>query len=107
MSKIFRKGNDNSINNQQFLKKLTLVAPIYTETDNPMRRYTDKEIREAVNEELSRSDVRSMIDSRIEDYIKEKEFKKAVKELAADALEVFFREMWTKRSVWKGAVKNS
>lgn len=72
-----------------------------------MRKYTDAEIRRAVNEELSRSDIRSMIDSRIDDYIREKEFKKAVKELASDVLEAFFREMWTRRSVWKNSVKNS
>ena len=59
-----------------------------------------------MNEELTRSEVRGIVDRCIDDFLKEKEFKKAVNELVADSLDTFFREMWTKRSVWKNAVKN-
>lgn len=59
-----------------------------------------------MNEELTRGEVRGIVDSCIDDFLKEKEFKKAVNEIVADSLDTFFREMWTKRSVWKNAVKN-
>ena len=53
-------------------------------------------------EELSRSDVKSAFDS----YMKEREFKNAVREIAADVLDDFFHEMWRKKSFWKNSIKH-
>lgn len=59
-----------------------------------------------VNEELTCSDVRSMIDSKMDGYIKEKNFEKRVREITSDAMEKFFRMMYNKRNFWKSEVKN-
>lgn len=63
-------------------------------------------IREMVLEELSKQEVKSIINSRLSDYIKEREFKKVVREVAADVLEDFFKEAWRKNGFWKNQLKN-
>ncbi len=47
-----------------------------------------------------------MIDSKVSEYIKEKEFEKRVREITTDAMEKFFRMMYNKRGFWKGELKN-
>ena len=44
--------------------------------------------------------------SSIEDFLKDKEFEKRVKELTTDAMERFFRTMYNKRNFWKSELKN-
>ena len=66
----------------------------------------DRYIRGLVLEELSKSEVRSMIDSRIESYLKEKEFKKEVRKITADVIEDFIKELWRKNGFWKNSLKN-
>lgn len=60
-----------------------------------------------INEEITKAEIRSMIDSKISDYLKEKEFEKRVKELTSDVMEKFFRMMYNKRGFWKGELKNA
>lgn len=57
-------------------------------------------------EDMTRSEVRSIINSRMEDYIKEKEFEKRVSEIASDAFERFFKMMYNRRNFWKGEIRN-
>ena len=59
-----------------------------------------------MNEEITRAEIRSMIDSKVNDYLKEKEFEKRVREITTDAMEKFFRMMYNKRGFWKGELKN-
>lgn len=66
----------------------------------------ENEIRKMVVEELSKGEVRSMIDSKLEDFVKERNFKKAVRGITADVIEEFFREMWRKNGFWKNQIKN-
>ena len=47
-----------------------------------------------------------MIDSKVSEYIKEKEFEKRVREITTDAMEKFFRMMYNKRGFRKGELKN-
>lgn len=63
-------------------------------------------LRQIILEELSRQDVKSMIDSKIDEFVKEKEFKKKVRSIAVDVLEDLFREMWRKNGFWKNSLKN-
>jgi hypothetical protein len=63
-------------------------------------------IRGLVLEELSKSEVRGMIDSRIDSYIKEKDFKKEVRKITADVIEDFVKELWRKNGFWKNSLKN-
>ena len=60
-----------------------------------------------LNEEMTKSEVRSMIDSKFSDLLKEKEFERRVKEVTADAVERFFRMMYNKRGFWKSEWKNA
>lgn len=57
-------------------------------------------------EEITKSEIRSMIDSKISDYLHEREFERRVRELTTDAMEKFFRMMYNKRGFWKGELKN-
>jgi len=66
----------------------------------------ESNIRKMVLEELSKSEVRSLINSKLESFVKEREFKKAVREITADVIEEFFREMWRKNGFWKNQIKN-
>lgn len=62
--------------------------------------------RNKINEELTNSEVRSMINSKMDDFLKEKEFEKRVREISSDALEKFFKMMYNKRGFWKSEIKN-
>ena len=62
--------------------------------------------RKIINEEITSSEVRSIVNSKIEDFLKDKEFEKRVKELTTDAMERFFRTMYNKRNFWKSELKN-
>ena len=59
-----------------------------------------------INEELTNSEVRNIINSKLDDFIKEKEFEKRVREISSDALEKFFKMMYNKRGCWKSEIKN-
>jgi len=63
--------------------------------------------RRRLNEELTNAEVRSMINSKIEDALKDKEFEKRVREITTDAMEKFFRMMYNKRGFWKGELRNA
>lgn len=62
--------------------------------------------RNRINEEMTKAEVRSMIDSKVSDYMKEKDFERRVREITTDAIEKFFRMMYNKRGFWKGELKN-
>jgi hypothetical protein len=62
--------------------------------------------RRHINEELTKAEIRNMIDTKVADFIKEKDFERRVRELTADAMEKFFRMMYNKRGFWKGELKN-
>lgn len=67
---------------------------------------TEREIREIVLEELSRSDVQSMIDKKITSMYDSSDFKKSVREIAVEVVDDFFKTMYNKRSFWKTSIKN-
>lgn len=54
-------------------------------------------IKSIILEELSRSDK--------SDLLKDNDFKRRVKEITADVLEQFFKEMWTRKGMWKNSLK--
>ncbi len=59
-----------------------------------------------LDEELAMADVRSMVDGKLEAFVKSSEFKKAVRSIAADAMEKYFRIMYNKRGLWRAEVAN-
>lgn len=65
-----------------------------------------KHIKNIIKEEITKSDVRSIIDSELEDFLKERNFKKMVREIAVDVIDDFFQQMWHKKGFWKSVLKN-
>jgi hypothetical protein len=57
-------------------------------------------------EELSKSDVSSMIDRKLSSSLDSKDFKKKVKELSAEVVNDLFKILWQRNSFWKNSVKN-
>ena len=66
----------------------------------------EEKIRQIIFEELSRQDIKAMIDGKLDSYIKEKEVEKHIRKIAVDVLDGFFREMWRKNGFWKNSLKN-
>lgn len=66
----------------------------------------ESEIREMVNEELTRSDVRSIINSRIEEYIEGRDFKKKVSTIAADVIDELLTNFWQRKGFWKSMLRH-
>ena len=75
-------------------------------SENKRQTNYGKKMRYRINEELTRADVRSIVNSELTDLLKEKDFEKRVRELTTDAMEKFFRMMYNKRGFWKGELRN-
>lgn len=69
-------------------------------------RIDENTLYKIINEELSKSDVSSMIISKFEEKLSSREFKKKVKEIAADVVNEIFKILWQRNSFWKSAVSN-
>ena len=63
---------------------------------------SDKRIRKIILEELSKSDVESIVSRKIDDSYDSREFKKAVKKLSAEVIEDLYRTLWNRSSMWRG-----
>lgn len=70
-----------------------------------MKKIDSNIIRQLVSEELSRSDVRSIINDRIHEFLREREFEDKIKEITSEVFEKFFKMMYTKRGFWKNDIK--
>ena len=70
-----------------------------------MIHLNEEDLKRIVQEELSRSDVRSMINDRITEYLKEREFEEKIKGIISDTFENYFKYMYTKRGMWKNELK--
>ena len=66
----------------------------------------NNKIYQILMEELSKSDVSSMIDRKLSSSLDSKDFKKKVKELSAEVVNDLFKILWQRNSVWKNSVKN-
>jgi uncharacterized membrane protein YheB (UPF0754 family) len=67
---------------------------------------TENDIRKMLQEELTKQEVRSMIDDKLSEYLKDRELKKQIRNIAVDVIDDFFREMWRKNGFWKNPLKN-
>lgn len=63
-------------------------------------------IRQIIMEEITKSEISSMIASKIGDSMDSREFKKKVKEIAADVVNEIFKILWQRNSFWKSASVN-
>jgi hypothetical protein len=60
-------------------------------------------VRNIIEEELTKSDVNSMIT----DKMSSQEFKRKVKGIAADVVNELFKILWQRNTLWKSSVANS
>lgn len=67
-----------------------------------MDKNTDK-IYTIINEELTKSEVNSLISSKIDSTMSSREFKKKVKELSAEVINEIFRILWQRNNFWKSS----
>lgn len=65
---------------------------------------SDKRLTEIINEELSKSDVNSMIDRKIDSSISSRDFQSAVKKITADVISELFKTLWQRNSSWMGSI---
>lgn len=66
-------------------------------------RLTEDNLRELIIEELTKSEVNSMIKDKISSNIDSKEFAKKVKEISAEVVNNLFRTLWQQNNLWKRA----
>lgn len=59
-----------------------------------------------INEEITKAEIRSMIDGKLDDFLKDRELRRKIRELSADVLDDLFRELWQKKGFWKTGLKN-
>lgn len=67
---------------------------------------SNKDIYKLINEEMSRSEITSLINSKINSNMSSKDFEKKVKEISASVLNELFKLLWQRNSFWKNSVKS-
>ena len=65
---------------------------------------SDNRISQIINEEISKTEVESIVSNRLSSSYNSRDFKKAVKEISAEVLEDLFRTLWNRSSTWKGGI---
>lgn len=62
--------------------------------------------RMILNEEITKSDVESIVRDKLSSYLKRREAETLIKDIVADCVERFFKMMYNKRGFWKNDIKN-
>jgi hypothetical protein len=69
-----------------------------------MRMISESRLDKIISEEISKSDVNSIVASKISSSYDSKEFERKVKEIVADAIEDLYKTLFNRSSSWKGGV---
>ena len=69
-----------------------------------MRMLNESRIDQIISEEISKTDVERTVASRLASSYDSREFKRAVKEIVADAIEDLYRTLFNRSSSWRGGV---
>ena len=64
----------------------------------------EKKLQQIISEELTKSEVNSMISSKLNSTLSSREFKQKVKELSADVVNELFKLLWQRNNFWKSGV---
>lgn len=81
-----------------------VFSDIYIENNVHMRTILENRIDQIITEELSKSEVNSIIANKISSSYDTKEFERKVKEIVADAIEDLYKTLFNRSSSWKGGV---
>lgn len=65
----------------------------------------EEKIRILVKEELTKAEVNSLINNKVDSILQSNEFKRKVKAITADVLENLYRTMYQKKAFWQSSVK--
>jgi histone H3/H4 len=69
-----------------------------------MKMINESRIDQIISEEISKADVDRAVVSKLASSYDSREFKKAVKEIVADAIEDLYRTLFNRSSSWRGGV---
>ena len=61
-------------------------------------------LHQILNEELKKVDVENIVSSKLSSAYDSRDFKKAVKNIAAEVIEDLYRTLWNRSSTWKGGI---
>lgn len=64
-------------------------------------RLTEEKLHRLIAEELTKSEVASMIRDKVASSIDSTDFKKKVKEISAEIVSNLFRTLWQQNNMWK------
>ena len=65
----------------------------------------NEKICQLINEEMNKSEITSLIKSKIDSNMSSKEFEKKVKEITSSVINELFKILWQRNSFWKDNVK--
>lgn len=65
----------------------------------------DKRIRQIIREELTKSDVNNIVQSKLSSHLNSNELKKKIREITADVISTTFKVLWQRDNFWKSSVK--
>ena len=63
-------------------------------------------MKRIINEDITNGEVRSIVNSKLDNFLKDREFEKRVNELSAKVLEKFIAQLFNKRLMWTSNLKN-
>ena len=69
-----------------------------------MRMLNESRIDQIISEEISKTDVEMTVANKLASSYDSREFKRAVKEIVADAIEDLYRTLFNRSSSWRGGV---
>ena len=69
-----------------------------------MRMINENRIDQIISEEISKTDVERTVANKLASSYDSREFKRAVRDVVADALEDLYRTLYNRSSSWRGGV---
>ena len=69
-----------------------------------MKMINENKIDQIISEEISKTDVERTVANKLASSYDSREFKRAVREVVADALEDLYRTLYNRSSSWRGGV---
>ena len=66
---------------------------------------SNEKLIQIISEEISKSEISSLIQSKIDTEMSSKEFEKKVKEISSSVLNELFKILWQRNSFWKNGIK--
>jgi hypothetical protein len=58
-----------------------------------------------INENITKTDVNSIIQTKINDFVKSKELEKRVRELTSDVISELLKSLWQRDNMWKSSIR--